>query len=159
MLKLSVLAGPDVGSVFSPVSARIVIGRGDDCDVVLRHPSIAPHHCSIQRKPGNTLIVSDLYTPTGTFLSDGHTSVDTYEIHSGDEILVGDNRIRIELPEEECLKESETFSIPQAEQVEVEQPTIAMTHTATENGDLREGGMTRLKKFLTALIPPIGRRT
>ena len=155
MLKLSVLAGPDVGSVFSPVSATVVIGRGDDCDVVLRHPSIAPRHCSIQRKPGNTFILSDLYTPTGTFLSDGETSVDTYELHNGDEILIGDNRIRIELPEEERREQSATFSIPQ----QVEQPTVVTTRTAAENGDLREGGMTRLKKLLTALIPPIGKRT
>jgi pSer/pThr/pTyr-binding forkhead associated (FHA) protein len=156
MLKLSVLAGPDVGSVFSPVSARIVIGREDDCDVVLRHPSIAPRHCSIQRKPGNTFILSDLHTPTGTFLSDGHTSVDTYELHSGDEILVGDNRIRIELPEEERSEKSPSVS---SSHVQVEQPTVATTRTAAENGDLREGRMTRLKKLLTALIPPIGRRT
>lgn len=43
MLKLSVLAGPDVDSVFSPESAIGVVGRGDDRNGVLHHLSIARH--------------------------------------------------------------------------------------------------------------------
>jgi hypothetical protein len=46
----------------------ILIGSGTECDVILRHPSIARRHARVQwRKQG--YVLSDLQSPTGTYVN------------------------------------------------------------------------------------------
>jgi len=46
----------------------VVLGSGTECDVILRHPSIAPRHARLQwRKQG--YVLCDLQSPTGTYVN------------------------------------------------------------------------------------------
>jgi pSer/pThr/pTyr-binding forkhead associated (FHA) protein len=98
MIKISVLAGPDAGSVFTPVHGTIVIGRGSDCDVVLHDSTVSRRHCLIQQDQSNNFALSDLHTANGTFLNGSKIRLNTqHELSNGDEIVFGRSRLRIEL--------------------------------------------------------------
>ena len=49
-----------------PETGRLVIGRGDDCDVVLDHPSISRKHAAVEI--GDQLRIEDLGSANGTFV-------------------------------------------------------------------------------------------
>ncbi len=50
-----------------PASGKLVIGRGEDCDVVLDHPSISRRHASLEI--GEQLRIEDLGSANGTFIA------------------------------------------------------------------------------------------
>ncbi|MBI3303972.1 MAG: FHA domain-containing protein [Deltaproteobacteria bacterium] len=97
MIKLTVLSGPDAGSVFAPTTDTIVIGRGHDCDVVLHDSGVSRRHGKIQREAGN-FIVSDLRTANGIFLNDHKTRISAHVLKNGDEIIFSRSRLRVDLP-------------------------------------------------------------
>lgn len=97
MLTLTVLVGPDTGRVFTVPAGPIVIGRGDDCEVILHDGTVSRHHCRID-KEGSIFTVSDLRTPNGIFLNGGRPRIDTRTLADGDEVSLGHSRLRIELP-------------------------------------------------------------
>jgi pSer/pThr/pTyr-binding forkhead associated (FHA) protein len=98
MIKLTVLNGPDAGSVFIPANDPIVIGRGSECDVVLHDSRVSRRHCVIQRE-GDNFVVSDLRTPNGLFLNDLQTRIDNRVLSNGDRILFGKSCLQVELSE------------------------------------------------------------
>ena len=49
-----------------PAAGKLIIGRGEDCDVVLDHPSISRKHASVEI--GEQLRVEDLGSANGTFV-------------------------------------------------------------------------------------------
>jgi len=49
-----------------PDAGRLVLGRGDDCDVVLDHPSISRKHAAVEI--GEQLRIEDLGSANGTFV-------------------------------------------------------------------------------------------
>lgn len=61
----------------SPLFA-VVIGRADDCDMVIEHPHVSKHHCRVQLGDGGVEII-DLRSTNGTYLGDQrlppHTAV------------------------------------------------------------------------------------
>jgi predicted component of type VI protein secretion system len=95
-----VVAGPDTGKVFTPTQETISIGRGEDCDVVLRDGAVSRRHCAIQRSNQKKISLSDLYTPNGTFLNDVNRRIQTCDLQSGDEIIIGKSWLQVELVEE-----------------------------------------------------------
>jgi len=97
MIKLTVLTGPDAGSVFTPASDTIVIGRSSDCDVVLHDSTMSRCHCRIQREGGN-FVVCDLHSANGTFLNDPKARIDTHTLSHGDKIIFGKSCLQVELP-------------------------------------------------------------
>jgi pSer/pThr/pTyr-binding forkhead associated (FHA) protein len=100
MVKLTVVAGPDTGKVFTQVRETISIGRGEDCDVVLRDGTVSRRHCAIQRNDQRKISLSDLFTPNGTFLNDINNRIQTCDLRSGDEIIIGKSWLQVELVEE-----------------------------------------------------------
>lgn len=96
MIKITVLSGPDAGSVFSPRGESIVIGRSHTCDVVLRDGLVGRRHCTLTRQDSRWLL-TDLHSANGTFLNDLKTRVATRELRSADEVLLGQTRLRVEL--------------------------------------------------------------
>jgi len=97
MIKLTVLTGPDAGTVFTPAQDRIVIGRSSSCDVVLHDSRVSRRHCLIQRQERN-FVVSDLRTTKGLLLKDRTTSIITHTLRSGDKILFGNSSLQVALP-------------------------------------------------------------
>ena len=49
-----------------PAAGKLIIGRGEDCDVVLDHPSISRKHASVEI--GDQLRIEDLGSANGTFV-------------------------------------------------------------------------------------------
>jgi len=45
-----------------------IIGRAEDCDMVLNHPSVSRLHATVQAKPDGYLAVVDAESSNGTFL-------------------------------------------------------------------------------------------
>ncbi len=97
MVKLTILDGPDIGRVFTVPPGPIVIGRGDDCEVILHDAMVSRHHCRIDEEE-SIFTVSDLRTPNGIFLNRGHSRIGTRTLIDGDEISLGHSRLRVELP-------------------------------------------------------------
>jgi pSer/pThr/pTyr-binding forkhead associated (FHA) protein len=51
-----------------PISSTpIILGRHDECDIVLRQGRVSRHHCQVQRK-GAVIEVTDLGSSNGTLL-------------------------------------------------------------------------------------------
>lgn len=65
---------------------RVVIGRGDDCDIVLPDPQISRRHVSIE-KVGNNYFVTD-HSLNGTYLN-GKKVLKKTELKSDDVLTVG----------------------------------------------------------------------
>ena len=101
MVKLTVVAGPDTGKVFTQTQEIISIGRGENCEVALRDGSVSRRHCTIQRSDPQKVTLSDLYTPNGTFLNEINNRIQICDLNSGDEIIIGKSWLRVELLEEE----------------------------------------------------------
>lgn len=102
MVKMTVVAGPDTGKVFTPTQETISIGRGEDCEVVLRDGAVSRRHCTIQRSgPPSKVTLSDLYTPNGTFLNEINNRIQRCDLNNGDEIIIGKSWLRVELLEDE----------------------------------------------------------
>src|SRR5262249_28767260 len=100
MITLTVLSGPDAGSVFSLDHDAVVIGRGNDCTVVLHDSALGRRHCEIRRRGGQMLLI-DLGSVNGTFINNHPERVSTQVLKNRDEISVGKSRLRIEFQERE----------------------------------------------------------
>ena len=101
MMKLTIVSGPETGKVFTQTQDTFSIGRGEECEVVLRDSTVSRRHCTIQRGGQRQFSLSDLYTPNGTFLNDPKTRVQTRELHNGDQIILGNSSLRVDLLKEE----------------------------------------------------------
>lgn len=75
------------------IADSAVIGRSEDCDVVIRDSKISARHCRIVREDGQYMI-EDLNSTNGTILNGITVSVKS-RIESGDLILLGGREYRI----------------------------------------------------------------
>lgn len=70
--------GTELGSFDLPASraasARLLIGRAEDCDLRIRHASISRHHCSIERDEDGDWVLRDLGSSLGTIIDDARVS-------------------------------------------------------------------------------------
>ncbi len=100
MITLTVLSGPDAGSVFPLAHDVIVIGRSNTCDVMLHDAALGRRHCEI-RQEGGRVLLTDLGSVNGTFVNDQPERVSTQVLKNHDEISFGKSRLRIEFLEKE----------------------------------------------------------
>jgi ABC-type multidrug transport system ATPase subunit/CRP-like cAMP-binding protein/ABC-type multidrug transport system permease subunit len=68
------------------VQNRAIIGRADDCDIVLDRPAISRHHAEI-RCEGDVCQITDLNSYNGTFLNGRR--ITTSVLRDGDTIYIG----------------------------------------------------------------------
>jgi len=61
-------AGPGAGARYPITQATTVLGREPDCQVVVNHPAVAPHHARITWD-GQQFVLQDLGSATGTFVN------------------------------------------------------------------------------------------
>jgi len=78
-----------------------MIGRGDDNDIRLRHPSISRKHFRIDLVDGR-YVIDDLGSLNGTRVGD--KPAENYELKDGDRISAGDFTMIFERPEERELR-------------------------------------------------------
>lgn len=84
---LLALDGIDAGSVFKIETSSVTVGRGPECDIVLRDDSISRQHAKISIIGPRRLVVEDLSSKNGTFV--GGKSVSRATLRVGEKILFG----------------------------------------------------------------------
>lgn len=73
--------------------AELLVGRSDGCDVVLTDPTVSRCHARLLFRDGSW-IVNDLGSTNGTLLNG--VQVGRSELRPGDDLLLGDERLRID---------------------------------------------------------------
>lgn len=71
--------------------ARIMIGRGDDCDLHLNSKFVSRHHALIFRE-GNAVYIEDLNSFNGTLVN--YKKILRCELHPDDKVVVGDYELK-----------------------------------------------------------------
>lgn len=91
---LTFLSGPALGKEISLTRPQIVLGRGEDCDIVIRDPSVSRNHLQISRRrvlkgrnEDMTVVIRDLGSKNGTFVND--SAVHQKALKPGDKICMG----------------------------------------------------------------------
>src|SRR6185312_7197815 len=93
MLRLSVLAGPDQGKHLDLGYDARIIGRDDDCALILTDPRVSGHHAQARMLPDGRAEVTDLGSSNGTLVRgeplDRPTTLDDgTQLQIGDTVLV-----------------------------------------------------------------------
>ncbi len=93
MARLFVLSGASIGTTFD-IDGSVVLGRGDEADVVLREPSVSRKHAQLepQLEPGVWKVV-DLNSSNG--LHHGGRRVREATVRDGDTFTLGEVEIRL----------------------------------------------------------------
>ena len=86
-LKLILAKGEPRGKVISPGKDSLVIGRQDDCDLVISSSKVSRQHCRIDIGD-NAASLTDLGSANGTFLNGQKVTVAT-PLAPGDKVVVG----------------------------------------------------------------------
>ena len=67
MAMLEILEGPDAGRKYEIEGGRLVVGRGNECDIRINEGSISRHHAAISLVDG-TWIIEDLNSANGVLI-------------------------------------------------------------------------------------------
>jgi hypothetical protein len=91
---LIVTAGPSRGNIFHLSAAPAYVGRGPDVSLRVDDPRVSSRHLLVwYDADGATYRVRDLNSTNGTFVQ--HKKLTTeIRLHEGDEILIGNSRLR-----------------------------------------------------------------
>ncbi|MEM9801415.1 MAG: FHA domain-containing protein, partial [Planctomycetota bacterium] len=93
MARLFVLSGTSVGATFD-IDGTVVLGRGDDADVVVREPSVSRRHARLVPQPeAGVWKVVDLDSANGVH-SDGRRVRDAL-VRDGETFVIGNVEIRL----------------------------------------------------------------
>jgi MoxR-like ATPase len=67
MAKLQILGGPDTGRTYEISGGRLIVGRGEECEVRINEGSISRHHAALECLDG-VWFVEDLESANGVFI-------------------------------------------------------------------------------------------
>jgi two-component system, cell cycle response regulator len=91
---LTFLSGPALGKEIPLIRRQLVLGRGDDCDIVIPDPSVSRKHLQIScrrvLKDGNedlSVVIRDLGSKNGTLVN--YLAVHQKVLKPGDKICMG----------------------------------------------------------------------
>jgi hypothetical protein len=84
--KLIVIYGDHLGKEYRLGPTRMLIGRTDQCDLVIDDSLVSRKHACIERKDGRFLL-QDLKSTNGTFLNGEF--IDVCVLNHGDKIRIG----------------------------------------------------------------------
>lgn len=94
-LVLSVVSGPNAGSTFELTPGTRVIGRADDCDVVLDDPEVSRHHAALLVEPTGAVQVHDLDSTNGTAVEGRAQRTGDRPVPRGAYLALGDTVLTI----------------------------------------------------------------
>ncbi len=83
---VSVIVGEKILRVYPMDKARLVAGRGKNCDIVIDAFGVSRYHCEFVMKEGAYVLV-DLHSSNGTLVN-GKKKIE-HALNNGDEITVG----------------------------------------------------------------------
>ena len=95
---LQIIEGEGEGTVFSLEQKTTVIGRGEDCDIVVNHPMVSRHHAKVVRV-GPSFYIHDLQSTNGTMVNG--ENIDQHVLQPEDEIQVGVTLLLFQQPNAE----------------------------------------------------------
>lgn len=95
---LQIIEGEGEGTVFSLDQKTTVIGRGEDCDIVINHPMVSRHHAKIVRV-GPSFYIHDLQSTNGTMVNG--ENIDQHVLQPEDEIQIGVTLLLFQQPKVE----------------------------------------------------------
>ncbi|MFQ3670505.1 MAG: FHA domain-containing protein [Verrucomicrobiia bacterium] len=75
---------------------REVLGRFDNCDLIIPHPSVSKHHCVFEKADGK-MQVADLNSSNGTFINGAQ--IQASDLHFGDVLQFGPVLYRFDPPQ------------------------------------------------------------
>ncbi len=90
--KLVIISSNFAGQEFPLSRKQMIIGRGDDCDIIIDHRSVSQRHAKIVRENGTTYQIVDLNSKNGIRIS-GEKYTSTY-IKRGDIVELGHVKFR-----------------------------------------------------------------
>lgn len=93
---LYVERGPGAGQLVPIKQGVLVLGRASTSDLRLQHPSISRRHAQLTRH-GDRLTFKDLGSQNGTYVNRTRL-VSELELHSGDELALGNALLRVRGP-------------------------------------------------------------
>lgn len=95
--RLIVVAGPEIGAEWGFKQPEVVIGRDEECALMLTDIGVSRRHAKITLE-GTKFVLTDFGSGNGTFLNG--VRIQREELASGDEIVIGERTMRfVELNE------------------------------------------------------------
>lgn len=95
---LSVLIGPEMGTIYTIEKALTTIGRGEDRDIQLNDRTISRMHCEIKYEK-SMVIIRDTESQNGIKVNGLDTA--EQELQDGDQIDIGSVRLMFRKPNKE----------------------------------------------------------
>jgi S1-C subfamily serine protease len=93
-MKLSVRSGAGAGTTIE-LAGSLVVGRGDDCGLVLADEKASRHHARFTAAADGTVTVEDLGSTNGTFVGGARIARAT-RLEPGSEVVIGDTRLALD---------------------------------------------------------------
>lgn len=87
MAIVTLVFGRDILGSFDVSKDKMIIGRADDCEIVIDNLAVSRHHAIIEKQEG-VFTINDLDSNNGTFLN-GQRVVEPTTLSFGDEIGIG----------------------------------------------------------------------
>jgi len=131
------VAGPYFGRAI-PIPENLVLGSGQDCNLVLDEGELAPRHAEIRVRPGIGIFMRDLGSKAGTAING--VQVKDAVLFSGDQISFAQNRFVLEAPGMPTRKDQPTASAP----------IVSAKPAATEG---KPGGPVQVTQTMKAIRP------
>lgn len=91
---IRVIDGENEGKkfIFTNDITKIIIGRDDECDMVLSDTTVSRKHSEIVQNWTGEIAISDLNSTNGTFVNDNKINTN-YRLNDGDRITIGTNQL------------------------------------------------------------------
>ena len=93
-MRLTVTSGADAGRSLE-FDGRLVVGREDDCDLVVNDDRASRRHCALTPQADGTVLLEDLGSSNGTFVN-GERIESLRVLKGGEEIRVGGTILRVD---------------------------------------------------------------
>ena len=85
----------DSDTAAHPIAHELVIGRGEQSDLLLNDATVSRRHASV-RQDGHTVVVTDLGSANGTYVNEQRV-LDGTRVEDGDVIRLGGAEIRVKV--------------------------------------------------------------
>ena len=95
---LQIIEGEGEGTVFSLEQKTTVMGRGEDCDIIVNNPMVSRHHAKVVRV-GPSFYIHDLQSTNGTMVNG--ENIDQHVLQPEDEIQIGVTLLLFQQPNPE----------------------------------------------------------
>ena len=130
MASLIFQAGPNAGRRYKLGEGDYIIGRRSDCQIFVPDMRVSRQHARIRRE-NQQWAIEDLGSNNGTYVNGQR--VQSGVLHDQDEIVIANNRIRVELPEVQPRGRSEFDA--HVTVVDLKSPSIAMASEDSSSSD------------------------